>query len=68
MNTVVYAVPGIHCEHCLHTIETEIGELPGVESVKANLGDKKVMVRFDQPATEEQLKSTLAEIDYPVIA
>jgi copper chaperone CopZ len=68
MNTVVYTVPKIHCEHCLHTIETELGELPGVEAVKASLGDKKVMVRFGDPATEVQLKSTLAEIEYPVIA
>jgi copper chaperone CopZ len=68
MNTVVYTVPKIHCDHCLHTIETELGDIPGVEAVKANLGDKKVMVRFSQPATEDQLKATLTEIDYPVLA
>lgn len=68
MNTVVYNVPKIHCDHCLHTIETELGELPGVEAVKASLGDKKVMIRFSDPASEEKLKSVLAEIEYPVIA
>jgi copper chaperone CopZ len=68
MNTVVYSIPKIHCDHCLHTIESELGELPGVEAVKASLGDKKVMVRFGDPATEDQLKSTLQEIDYPVMA
>lgn len=68
MNTVVYSIPKIHCDHCLHTIESELSELPGVEAVKASLGDKKVMVRFDMPATEEQLKATLQEIDYPVMA
>jgi copper chaperone CopZ len=68
MNTVVYSIPKIHCDHCLHTIESELGELPGVEAVKASLGDKKVMVRFAEPATEDQLKATLQEIDYPVVA
>jgi copper chaperone len=68
MNTVVYSIPKIHCEHCLHTIETELAELPGVEAVKADLGDKKVMVRFSEPATEDALKATLQEIDYPVMA
>jgi copper chaperone len=68
VNTVVYNVPKIHCDHCLHTIETELGELQGVEAVKASLGDQKVMVRFGEPANEEQIKSTLAEIDYPVLA
>lgn len=68
MNTVVYTIPKIHCEHCLHTIEMELGEMPGVEAVKASLGEKKVMVRFAEPATEDRLKSVLAEIDYPVLA
>ncbi|MEX2143382.1 MAG: heavy-metal-associated domain-containing protein [Anaerolineales bacterium] len=68
MNTVVYNVPKIHCEHCLHTIETELGELPGVEAVKASVDDHKVMVRFSEPANEDQLKATLQEIDYPVQA
>jgi len=68
MNTVVYNIPAIHCDHCLHTIETELGELQGVEAVKASLGDKKVMVRFGQPASEEQIKSVLSEIEYPVLA
>jgi len=68
MNTVVYSIPKIHCEHCLHTIETELADLQGVEAVKASLGDKKVKVRFGEPANEEQIKSLLAEIEYPVAA
>lgn len=68
MNTVVYNIPKIHCDHCLHTIESELGELPGVEAVKASLGDKKVMVRFGEPTNEDQIKSLLAEIEYPVLA
>jgi copper chaperone len=68
MNTVVYSIPKIHCDHCLHTIETELGDLPGVEAVKASLGDKKVMVRYSEPATEDQLKATLTEINYPAQA
>ncbi len=68
MNTVVYNIPKIHCDHCLHTIETELGDLPGVEAVKASLGDKKVMIRFSEPASEEKLKLVLAEIEYPVFA
>lgn len=68
MNIVVYNVPKIHCDHCIHTIEMELGEVPGVEAVKASLDDRKVMVRFGEPATEDGLKATLAEINYPVVA
>jgi copper chaperone len=65
MTTVTYTVPAIHCGHCTHTIEMEVGELQGVQSVKADQTSKKVQVTFDAPATEEKIKSLLTEIDYP---
>jgi copper ion binding protein len=66
MTTVTYTVPAIHCGHCTHTIEMEVGELPGVQFVKANQDNKKVEITFDAPASEEKIKALLAEIDYPV--
>jgi len=44
----------------------EVGELQGVESVKADQATKKVQIKFDVPANEEKIKSLLAEIDYPI--
>ena len=66
MTTVTYSIPAIHCGHCTHTIEMEVRELPGVKSVKADMNSKKVEIIFDDPATEDQIKSLLAEINYPV--
>ena len=66
MTTVTYTVPAIHCGHCTHTIEMEIGELKGVQSVKAEEASKKVTITFDAPASEETIKTLLAEINYPV--
>ncbi|MBW6484890.1 MAG: cation transporter [Syntrophobacterales bacterium] len=66
MNTVTWVVPAISCGHCTHTIEMEVGELPGVQSVKADIASKKVAVTFDAPATEENIKALLAEINFPV--
>ena len=66
MTTVTYSVPAIHCGHCTHTIEMEVGELQGVQTVKADLDTKKVEVTFDAPANEEKIKALLAEIEYPV--
>ena len=65
MTTVTYNVPAIHCGHCTHTIEMEVGELKGVQSVKADQATKNVQISFDAPATEEKIKALLAEIDYP---
>ncbi|KXK10744.1 MAG: heavy metal binding protein [Chloroflexi bacterium OLB14] len=65
MTTVTYTVPAISCGHCTHTIETEVGELAGVQSVKANADTKKVEITFDAPASEQSIKALLAEINYP---
>jgi len=65
MTTVTYTVPAISCGHCTHTIETEVGELQGVQAVKAEIDTKKVVITFDAPASEEKIKSLLAEINYP---
>jgi len=66
MTTVTYTVPAISCGHCTHTIETEVGEIQGVQSVKADEASKKVVITFDAPADEMKIKALLAEIDYPV--
>ena len=66
MTTVTYTVPAISCAHCTHTIETEVGEMQGIQSVKADQTTKKVQITFDTPANEEKIKALLAEINYPV--
>lgn len=65
MTSITYSVPAIHCMHCTHTIELEVGELDGVKSVKAELESKNVTIDFEAPANEEKIKALLAEIEYP---
>ncbi|MCW5875797.1 MAG: heavy-metal-associated domain-containing protein [Anaerolineales bacterium] len=68
MNTVTYTVPKIHCANCVHTVETELSEIPGVESVKASNVDQRVVINFSEPASEDQILATLVEINYPAEA
>jgi copper chaperone CopZ len=65
MTTVTYNIPNINCNHCVHTIKSEVSELAGVDSVDANLEQKKVTITFDPPATEKALVDLLTEINYP---
>ena len=67
MTTVTYTIPNISCMHCVHTIKTEVGEIAGVKTVDANADTKQATITFEPPATEETIKSLLAEIDYPVM-
>ena len=66
MNTVTYKVPDISCGHCVNTIEAELGELSGVITVKADAALKSVLINYQEPASEKQLKELLSEINYPV--
>lgn len=65
MTTVTYIIPNISCGHCVHTINMEVGELPGVLSVDANQESRSATIVFDDPATEEKILNLLAEINYP---
>ena len=65
MNTITYSIPNISCKHCVHTITTELSDLPGVKSVQGDLDSKQVTVTFEAPATLDQIENTLVEINYP---
>ena len=68
MTTVKYSIPNISCSHCVRTIQNEVADLAGVQSVKADEASKQVEIIFDTPASEDKIKSLLAEIRYPVAA
>jgi hypothetical protein len=43
----------------------ELGELPGVKSVAAEIASRQVTVEWDTPTTWDKIKATLVEINYP---
>jgi copper chaperone len=63
---VTYSIPNIHCGHCVHTIQSELIELAGVKSVKADQNLRNAIIEFEPPASEQKIKELLASIDYPV--
>jgi copper chaperone len=67
MTTIKLSVPNISCGHCVNTIQNEVSELGGVQSVKADAGTKAVEIVFDAPATEDKIKALLEEINYPAV-
>ena len=65
MEKITLSIPTISCEHCVMTIERELGEIQGIKEVEGDATTKKITVQWDLPATLEQIKSTLKEINYP---
>jgi copper chaperone CopZ len=68
MNTLTVKAADISCGHCVHTIQSEVGELAGVQQVVANEQTKLVIITYEAPATEQQIKTLLSEIGYPAEA
>lgn len=59
-------VPGINCSHCVRTIERELTEMKGVTSVKADAGNKRVFVVWqDELVGWDEILVLLKEIGYP---
>ena len=59
-------VPNISCGHCVMTIEREVGEIGGVEAVKAESETKRVTISWDPDATDwVVIEDTMKEINFP---
>ena len=65
MESKTFTVPNISCGHCTHTIEMELKELSGIKSVKADQASQQVVVEWEAPASWDQIKNLLVEINYP---
>ena len=64
MQSKTVTVPNISCGHCTHTIEMELADISGVQSVKADQDSRQVVVEWGEPATWEQIEAMLVEINY----
>ena len=65
MQTKTFKVPNISCGHCVHTVQNEVSELPGVKKVVAVENTKMVTVEWEAPQTWENIKALLTAINYP---
>jgi len=69
MTSKTVTVPNISCGHCVMTIQREVGELDGVDSVKADQESKQVTVSWDPEVTNwATIEDLMKEINYPPAA
>ncbi|WP_040980563.1 MULTISPECIES: copper chaperone CopZ [Oceanobacillus] len=67
MENVTLNVQGMSCGHCISSIEGNVGELNGVESVKVHLQDGKVDVSFNPKQVElKDIREVIEEQGYDV--
>jgi len=69
MEQITLNVQGMSCGHCVNSIESSVGNLNGVKSVKVHLDNNTVDVEFDSGAVSlEDIKNEIEEQGYDVAA
>jgi len=59
-----FLVPEISCGHCTNAIEQEVGQVPGVEKVVADVDTR--MVKVSGTASDESIVAAISEAGYEV--
>ena len=65
MASITVKSPNISCDHCIRTIQSELGEIPGVRRVAGDAVTKTVTIDFEPPASVLQIAARLRDINYP---
>ena len=60
---MIYTVRGMTCGHCKAAVEDEVGRVPGIESVHADVDSKLVVVRGESLA-DDALRAAIDEAGY----
>ncbi|GAA2108639.1 heavy-metal-associated domain-containing protein [Actinomadura alba] len=64
MTTTDYIVKGMTCGHCVSAVSAEVGQIPGVTDVKADLATGRVTVTSDAPLDEQPVREAVDEAGY----
>lgn len=69
MEQITLQVQGMSCGHCVNSIETSVGNLNGVSSVKVHLDNGTVDVSYDPNAVRlVAIKDEIEDQGYEVAA
>jgi copper chaperone CopZ len=64
VGTTTFGVDGMTCDHCRHAVTTEVGAVPGVESVAVDLGSGTVTVAANRPVDRADIAAAVDEAGY----
>ncbi|MGW8437865.1 heavy-metal-associated domain-containing protein [Nocardiopsis sp. NPDC055879] len=64
-DALVYQVEGMTCGHCVSSVSTEVGRIPGVTSVAVDLAEGRVTVD-GSGFSDESVRAAVDEAGYQV--
>lgn len=67
VGTTTYQVTGMTCDHCVHAVTTEVGNLAGVQHVRVDLASGAVEVTTQQPVDRAPIAAAVDEAGYTLL-
>ena len=61
-----YSVDGMSCDHCVHAITEEVGQVPGIAAVSVDLTAKTVTVS-GETIDDAAVRAAIDEAGYTVV-
>ena len=63
-STKTYTVTGMTCSHCVSSVSSEVGQIPGVTAVEVDLPTGAVTVTSEQPVDDAAVAAAVDEAGY----
>jgi len=67
MTTTTITVDGMSCGHCVNSVESELGKVPGVQRVDVDLSSGRVTIESEQPIDEAAIAAAVDEAGYELV-
>lgn len=68
MITQTYRVKGMTCGHCVNSVSSEVGALPGVDDVQVDLTSGTVTVKSAAALDERSIREAVDEAGYELVS
>jgi copper chaperone CopZ len=68
VTTSTYAIKGMTCAHCVHSVRAELDRLPGVTEVGVDLAAGIATVISDEPLPPEAVREAVDEAGYELVS
>ena len=65
-NSASYSVDGMSCDHCVHAITEDVGQVPGIAQVSVDLTAKTVTVS-GETIDDDAVRAAIDEAGYTVV-
>lgn len=66
--TATYSVSGMTCGHCVNSVSSEVGAIPGVTDVSVDLTGGTVTVTSNGPLDPAHIKAAVDEAGYELVS